>query len=1026
MATSPVPPALSCSLCQMFSYSSASFSSNDTCNKCSIFAALEARITELETRLRTLHSPVASQAPVAGAAEDSVGPASCSPADPKQLGKEGGWVTVRRKHSLKLKPQVHHQPVHVSNRFSPLADTPAGGQTLVIGDSVLRHVKLETPATIVNCLPGARAGDSEGNLKLLAKGKRKYSATPPQKPISIETVSAPKKTKNKPKTSNKQLKHKKSQRKNNTVSTSEPKSKTVKCGLLNIRSLSSKSLLVHDLIIDQQIDLLCLTETWLQQDEYVSLNESTPPSHSNYQKPRSTGRGGGVAAIFHTSLLINERPRQTFNSFESLMLSLVQPSCKTQKPVLLVIIYRPPGPYTEFLSDFSDFLSDLVLSSDKIIIVGDFNIHVDAKNDSLNIAFNLLLDSIGFSQNVKEPTHHFNHTLDLVLTYGIETEHLTVFPENPLLSDHFLITFTFTIIDYTAVESRLYQSRCLSESAVTKFKNIIHPLLSSSMPCTNIEQSSYLNATPTEVDYLVNNFTSSLRTTLDTVAPVKTKVSNPKSLTPWYNSQTRSLKQITRKLERKWRVTNLEDHHLAWRNSLLLYKKALRKARTSYYSSLIEENKNNPRFLFSTVARLTKSQSSTEPTIPLTLTSNDFMNFFTNKIFIIREKITNNHPTDVILSTATFSTINVKLDSFSPIDLSELTSIINPSKPSTCLLDPIPTKLLKEVLPLINASNLNMINLSLIIGHVPQAFKVAVVKPLLKKPSLDPAVLDNYRPISNLPFISKILERVVVKQLTDHLQRNGLFEAFQSGFRAQHSTETALVKVTNDLLMASDSGLISVLVLLDLSAAFDTVDHNILLERLEHAVGITGTALQWFVSYLSNRLQFVHVNGESSSDTMVNYGVPQGSVLGPILFTLYMLPLGSIIRRHSINFHCYADDTQLYLSMKPGITDQLVKLQECLKDIKTWMAANFLLLNSDKTEVIVLGPENLRNMVSKQILTLDGITLASSNTVKTLESFLTRTCPSAHILNKYVRLLSSICATSLKLEISCLRVMLKN
>uniref|UniRef100_A0A3B4FF57 Reverse transcriptase domain-containing protein n=1 Tax=Pundamilia nyererei TaxID=303518 RepID=A0A3B4FF57_9CICH len=119
------------------------------------------------------------------------------------------------------------------------------------------------------------------------------------------------------------------------------------------------------------------------------------------------------------------------------------------------------------------------------------------------------------------------------------------------------------------------------------------------------------------------------------------------------------------------------------------------------------------------------------------------------------------------------------------------------------------------------------------------------------------------------------------------------------------------------------------------------------------------------VLYLINYVQ-------NQQRTRVNYGVPQGSVLGPILFTLYMLPLGSIIRRHSIHFHCFADDTQLYLSMKPDNTHQLVKLQQCLKDIKTWMTSDFLLLNSDQTEVIVLGPENLRNMVSKQILTLDG------------------------------------------------------
>ncbi len=163
--------------------------------------------------------------------------------------------------------------------------------------------------------------------------------------------------------------------------------------------------------------------------------------------------------------------------------------------------------------------------------------------------------------------------------------------------------------------------------------------------------------------------------------------------------------------------------------------------------------------------------------------------------------------------------------------------------------------------------------------------------------NLDNTVLSNYRPISNLPFIGKIIEKVVFNQLNNYLNSNGYLDNFQSGFRVHHSTETALIKIINDIRFNSDSGKISVLVLLDLSAAFDTVDHNILLERLENWVGLSGMALKWFRSYLEGRGYYVSIGEHKSKWTSMTCGVPQGSILAPLLFSLYMLPLMAL-------FHC--------------------------------------------------------------------------------------------------------------------------
>ena len=256
-----------------------------------------------------------------------------------------------------------------------------------------------------------------------------------------------------------------------------------------------------------------------------------------------------------------------------------------------------------------------------------------------------------------------------------------------------------------------------------------------------------------------------------------------------------------------------------------------------------------------------------------------------------------------------------------------------------------------------------VVNSSIATSSVPCVMKHAVVTPLLKKTGLDPEKMTNYRPISNLSFVSKLLEKHVATQVRQHLEENGLFDVFQSAYRPAHSCETALVRIQDDILQSLDNRKSTILVLLDLRAAFDTVDHHILLDRL-HTCGIRGNAHKWMQSYLSQQSQVVNIRDTRSRCVQLPCGVPQGSVLGPLLFSIYCIELSSVFKNHQLSYHIYADDSQLYVEFprdQPALAVTAAnRISRCITDVRAWLLHNDLMLNSDKTEAIVISAANTR------------------------------------------------------------------
>jgi hypothetical protein len=725
--------------------------------------------------------------------------------------------------------------------------------------------------------------------------------------------------------------------------------------LLNARSVRNKTLALLDYTIDQDLDVLFLTETWLGKggNDCVIIGDLCPSGYSFLHAPRTSGRGGGVGILYRDELHVKLLQRNLsiqVTSFEYMEVTIT--SLNTVYRIILV--YRPPSRHTTdiFLKEFADLLAEHIHTGGRLLALGDFNFHVDDKYNGEALKFLDLVESFNMTQHVLPATHKLGHTLDIIITRSSEPPVKDVCVQANALSDmcdHFPVTFQ---IPATKMKQRK------QEILYRKYKNINPDSFTQDLHETILSSQAQELA----LNDAVEGYNRVLRELVDKHAPAQTKTVMVRHQPAWYTDEVLAAKRMRRKAEKKWHDTRLTVHLEIYRDSRRKVNHLIDLAKKQHFSDRLTENQSNSGSIFKIIDCLLHRNSlrilpSVECPIQM---ANMFAKFFVDKIAKIQDTFSSLQVPSYIPSQADLKPMAHHFSSFTPVSTEEIRRIIMKSPTKSCVLDPLPTWLLKNNLEALLPALTQIVNLSITSGSVPDVLKEAVVTPILKKSGLDPDHLKNYRPVSNLSFLSKLIERVVAAQLDTYMTNNKMHESLQSAYKKCHSTELALLKITNDILCAMDKKKCALLILLDLSAAFDTVNHKVLLSRLQDRLGITDTVLDWFASYLSNRKQTVHIHGHPSNNHTLEFGVPQGSVLGPILFNVYTLPLGDIVRQYNnIKFHMYADDTQLLLTFSPSHSlPSRQTMENCVNDIRQWMSQNFLKLNDDKTEFVMVGAKN--------------------------------------------------------------------
>ena len=503
----------------------------------------------------------------------------------------------------------------------------------------------------------------------------------------------------------------------------------------------------------------------------------------------------------------------------------------------------------------------------------------------------------------------------------------------------------------------------------------------------DIKNSALTQDLPDDASELALLYDRTLSNILDKHAPETVKSILMRYDSPWYTDEIHQAKRERRQAERRWWKSKLCIDHQIYRDKHCTVVKLCVDAKIKYFCSKIHDCEGDHAKLFKVASGLLHRRR--EMHLPTHTDPKDiadrFVHYFSNKIEKIRIELNAQNENRPPIHTPADLPEPPVFNHFTPISEQTLQRIIMGGNSKSCRLDPMPTYLLKATLPILLPTLCAIVNTSLAQGIMPDSLKTAAVAPLLKKLGLDIENFKNFRPISNLPYLGKLIEKVAVSQMEDHMTEHNLHEIFQSAYQANHSTETALLRVSNDVLRAADRRQCTLLTMLDLSAAFDTINHNQFLDRLEAEFGVKGHARRWLESYFRDRTQAVYIDSTSSVTVPLDVGFPQGSVIGPFGFKPFTKPLSAIAKKHGVGIHLYADDTQLYVSCDPdNVNSSLVRLEACIEDIRDWMCRNNLKLNDSKTEFLTLGAKAQLSKIGDMSIRIGGENIPASHSAKNI------------------------------------------